>query len=60
MLGYKPQSSDTHPEIDKFLMQAFRFMPTWKKAHLTNEATKAIQQWAIIGIRNQNPNATPE
>ncbi|MDF5729897.1 MAG: hypothetical protein PUP92_18275 [Rhizonema sp. PD38] len=60
MLGYKPQSSDTNPEIDKFLMQAFRNMPTWKKAHLTNEATKAIQQWAIIGIRNQNPNATPE
>ncbi len=60
MLGYKPQSSDTNPEIDKFLMQAFRFMPTWKKAHLTNEATKGIQQWAIIGIRNQNPNATLE
>ncbi|MDF5721838.1 MAG: hypothetical protein PUP91_15425 [Rhizonema sp. PD37] len=60
MLGYKPQSSDTNPEIDRFLMQAFRRMPTWKKAHLTNEATKGIQQWAIIGIRNQNPNATPE
>ena len=59
MLGYKPQSSDTNPEIDKFLMQAFRHMPTWKKAHLTNEATKGIQQWAIIGIRNYNANVTP-
>jgi len=60
MLQYQPQSTDTNPEIDKFLMQAFRCMPTWKKAHLTNEATKGIQQWAIIGIRNQNPNATSE
>lgn len=59
MLGYQPQSRDTNPEIDKFLMQAFRKMPTWKKAQLTNEATKGIQQWAIIGIRNQHPNATP-
>lgn len=58
MLGYQPQSHDTQPEIDKFMMQAFRQMPAWKKAHLTNEATKGIQQWAIIGIRNQYPNAS--
>lgn len=40
-------------------MLAFRHMPAWKKAHLTNEATKGIQQWALIGIRNQHPDATP-
>lgn len=57
--GYQPQSQDTNLEIDKFLMQAFRQMPAWKKAHLLNEATKGIQQWALIGIRNQYPNATP-
>lgn len=57
--GYKPQSRDTNPEIDRFLMQAFREMPAWKKAHLTNEATKGIQQWAIVGIRNQYLNITP-
>jgi len=56
--GYQSQSCDTSPEIDKFLMLAFRRMPAWKKAHLTNEATKGIQQWALIGIRNQHPNAT--
>lgn len=39
-------------------MQAFRQMPTWKKAHLVNEATRGIQQWAIAGIRHQHPNAT--
>ena len=60
MLGYQPQSFDTNPKIDKFIMQAFRQMPAWKKAHLTKEATKGIQQWAIIGIRNQYPNATPD
>jgi hypothetical protein len=57
--SYQPQSRDPSPEIDKFLMQAFRQMPAWKKAHLINEATKGIQQWAIIGIRNQYPNITP-
>lgn len=56
--GYQPQSRDTNPEIDRFLMQAFRKMPAWKKAHLIDEATKGIQQWAIIGIRNQYPNIT--
>lgn len=58
-MSYQPQASDTHPEIDRFLMQAFRQMPTWKKAHLINEATKGIQQWAIAGIRHQHPDATP-
>ncbi|MBE9190745.1 hypothetical protein IQ230_10340 [Gloeocapsopsis crepidinum LEGE 06123] len=53
--GYQPQSRDTHPEVDKFLMRAFRNMPVWKKAHLVDEATKGIQQWALIGIRNQFP-----
>lgn len=57
--GYQTQSRDTSPEIDKFLMQAFRQMPAWKKAHLVNEATKGIQQWGLIGIRNQHPDATP-
>lgn len=57
-MSYQPQSHDTHPEIDKFLMQAFRQMPAWKKAHLVNEATRGIQQWAIAGIRHQHPNAT--
>ncbi|PPS39179.1 hypothetical protein [Chroococcidiopsis sp. TS-821] len=54
--GYQPQSRDTHPDVDKFLMRAFRNMPVWKKAHLVDEATKGIQQWALIGIRHQFPN----
>lgn len=58
-LGYRSQSQDTNLEIDRFLMLAFRQMPAWKKAHLTNEATKGIQQWALIGIRNQHPDITP-
>ncbi|WP_289500621.1 hypothetical protein [Gloeocapsopsis sp. IPPAS B-1203] len=35
--GYQPQSRDTHPEVDKFLMRAFRNMPVWKKqlAHVS-------------------------
>jgi hypothetical protein len=57
--AYQSQSSDTHPQIDRFLMQAFRRMPNWKKARLVNEATKGMQQWAIAGIRHQHPNATP-
>lgn len=57
--GYKSQSRDTNPEIDRFLMQAFRRTPAWKKAHLIDEATKGIQQWAIVGIRNQYPDITP-
>jgi len=59
MLDYQSQSIDTNPKIDQFLMQAFRQMPLWKKAHLINEATKGIQQYNLIGIRNQYPNATP-
>lgn len=54
--GYQSQSRDTHPDVDKFLMRAFRNMPVWKKAHLVDEATKGIQQWALVGIRNQFPN----
>lgn len=60
MLNYQPQSIDTNSKIDKFMMQAFRQMPLWKKAHLINQATKGIQQCNLIGIRNQYPNATSE
>lgn len=58
LYNYQPQSSDTHPEIDKFLMISFRGMPSWQKASLVNEATKGIWQWALIGIRNQHPDIT--
>lgn len=58
--NYQPQSRDTHPEIDKFLMQSFRRMPICKKAYLVNEATKGIWQCSLIGIRNQYPNITTE
>lgn len=50
--NYQPQSRDTHPEIDKFLMKSFRQMPICKKAYLVNEATKGIWQCSLIGIRN--------
>ena len=52
MSSYQSQANDTHPKIDRFLMQAVRHMPVWKKAHLINEATKGIQQLAIAGIRH--------
>ncbi|MDZ4878393.1 MAG: hypothetical protein CLLPBCKN_007828 [Chroococcidiopsis cubana SAG 39.79] len=58
MSSYQPQASDTHPNVDRFLMQAFRHMPVWKKAHSIDEATKGIRQMAIAGIRHQYPNAT--
>lgn len=56
--GYQPQSSDTVQKLTNVLMPAFSQMPAWEKAHLLNEATKEIQQWTLIGIRNQYPNAT--
>lgn len=34
-------------------------MPASQKAHLIDKATKGIQQWALIGIRHQYPDATP-
>ncbi|MGL4619322.1 hypothetical protein [Chroococcidiopsis sp.] len=58
MSSYQPQASDTHPNVDRFLMQAFRHMPVWKKAHSIDEATKGIRQMAIAGIRHQYPHAT--
>src|SRR6478672_1987437 len=57
--SYQSQSIDTTPEVDQFLMQAFCQMPVWKKARLVNESTRGIQQWALVGVYNQYPNATP-
>lgn len=57
--GYQPQSRDTSSKVDRFLTLAFRRMPACKKVLLIKEATKGIQQWALIGIRNQHPDATP-
>ncbi|MGL5876303.1 MAG: hypothetical protein ACRC2V_00720 [Xenococcaceae cyanobacterium] len=47
-----------HPNVDRFLMQAFRHMPVWKKAHSIDEAMTGIHQMAIAGIRHQYPHVT--
>jgi hypothetical protein len=56
--GYRPQSTDTDPRIDRMLFDAYRRMPAWRKAELISAAARAGEGFLIAGLRMRHPRAT--
>jgi len=52
--------SDTHPKAEKIQLELIRRMPSWKKFALVDDLNEAIRLFAISGIRQRNPKASPE
>ena len=53
-------SSDTHPKLEKMQIEFIRRMPTWKKFAIVDGLNATVKTLAITGIKQRNPNATPE
>jgi len=54
----KPQSMDTSPQAECFLIEQLREMPSWKKAKQAAELTRSCQMLALSGIRGRYPAAS--
>lgn len=52
--------ADTHPKIEQMQIEFIRRMPSWKKFSIVDGLNETVKTLAITGIKQRNPNATPE
>jgi len=52
--------SDTHPEMEKMQIEIIRRMPSWVKFALVDDLNETAKVFAISGIKQRHPDATPE
>ncbi|HET6594042.1 MAG TPA: hypothetical protein VFG81_00365 [Anaerolineales bacterium] len=52
--------SDTHPKIEQMQVELIRRMPSWKKMSMVDGLNEAVKTLALTGIKQRNPNASPE
>jgi hypothetical protein len=53
-------AADTHPEIEQIQLEIIRRMPTWVKFAVVDDLNETVKAFAIGGIRQRCPEATPE
>jgi len=52
--------TDTHPKMEALQIQVIRRMPAWKKISIVEGLNETVKTLAISGIKQRNPQATPE
>lgn len=55
--GYRPQSPDTDPDIERYLFGRLRGLPAWRKAEMLSASTRAAFELAMAGLRLRYPSA---
>lgn len=58
--GYRPQSSDTDPAVERYLFDRLRDLPPWRKAEMLSASARAAYGLAMVGLRQRYPSATAE
>ena len=53
-------SSDTHPKMEAMQIQFIQRMSPAKKRGIVNGLNETVRTLALTGIKQRNPNATPE
>lgn len=51
--------SDTDPKLEEFHLQLMRRMPAWKKLAVVDNLNQIVRAFAISGIKQRHPDATP-
>jgi hypothetical protein len=54
-----PQTSDTHPDIERLQTERLRQMHGWRKLELMAEMSQAVRMLALAGLRERYPADTP-
>jgi len=57
---YRTQSADTAFDVERLLVEAYRRMPAWEKAHRVAEMLQALDTLALAGIAERHPQATEQ
>ena len=52
--------SDTDPKVEQLQIELIRRMPAWKKFALLDDLNETVKAFAISGIKQRRPDATPE
>jgi hypothetical protein len=52
--------SDTDPKPEQLQIELIRRMPAWRKFELLDDLNETVRVFAISGIKQRNPEATPE
>jgi hypothetical protein len=52
--------SDTDPKVEQIQIEIIRRMPAWKKFALLDDLNETVRAFAISGIQQRHPEATPE
>jgi hypothetical protein len=53
----KPLSPDTHPDVEKLLIEVYRRVPASEKVQRVRELNRLIQNLALADIRRRHPEA---
>jgi hypothetical protein len=56
--GYRPQSSDTDADAERYLFDRLRSLPPWRKAEMLSASTRSAYSLAMTGLRQRYPSAT--
>jgi hypothetical protein len=52
--------SDTNPKIEQMQIELIRKMPSWKKFAAVDDLNETVKAFAVSGIKQRHPGATPE
>jgi len=55
--GYRPQSDDTDPKVDRMIFEHLRTLTPLQRAERITEACRAAEQCTIAGLRLRYPDA---
>jgi len=58
--GYKTQSRDTSPKVERFLIEAYRKMTPIEKINRVMQMSQACSDLARAGILSRYPNANEQ
>ena len=53
-------AADTHPEVERLLIERLRQIPSWRKLELMAEMGQTVKVLALAGLRQRYPDDTPE
>jgi hypothetical protein len=53
-------SADTSPGAEKIQIEIIRRMPTWKKLAVVDDLNETVKAFAISGLKQRYPDASPE
>ncbi len=53
-------AADTCPSAEKIQLEIIRRMPPWKKLALVDDLNETVKAFAVSGLKQRYPDASPE